>query len=67
MFIVSILMEIVHDYSRVPLYGGPLQHDIAYSTSVTEALHKSEFVFTIDTPYLAPMGKLWGVYCDDFQ
>ena len=29
--------------------------------------HKSEFVVTIDTPYLALTGELWGVYCEGFE
>ena len=37
-----------------------------YSTLVTETEHKSEFVFTTDTPYLALTGELWGVYFEKF-
>ena len=44
----------------MPLWRGPVQHDIAYSTLVTDAEHKSEFVFTTDTTYLALMGELEG-------
>ena len=33
---------------------------------VTEAEYKWEFVLTKDTPYVALMGELWGVYCEDF-
>ena len=29
--------------------------------------HKSDFELTINTPYLALMGELWGVYCEDFE
>ena len=50
----------------MPLYHGPIQDDIAHNTLVTEAVHKSEFVFTTDTPYLALTGELWGVYCEEF-
>ena len=28
---------------------------------------QSEFESTKDTPYLALMGKLWGVFCEDFR
>ena len=54
-------------YSRVPLYRGPTQRDIAYGTLVSEAELKSEFVFTTDTPYLGPQGcamgcLLWGIW-----
>ena len=45
-----------------------LQNEIAYSSSsnvVPGTEHRSEFVLTINTPYLAPMGELWGVYCED--
>ena len=48
------------------------KNDISYGTSVTEELHESELIYkkkilTIDTPYLALTGELWGVYCEDFQ
>ena len=33
---------------------------------MTNAEHKSEFVFTKDTPYLALTGELWGVYHEIF-
>ena len=29
--------------------------------------HKSDFELTKDTPYLALMGELWGVCCEDFR
>ena len=38
---------------------------IACSTAVTEAEHNSDIKPTTDTPYLALMGELWGVYCED--
>ena len=28
--------------------------------------HESDFEFTKDTPYLAPMGEIWDVYCENF-
>ena len=34
---------------------------------MTEALAKSEFVLTKDTPYLALTGELWSVHYEDFQ
>ena len=43
------------------------QCDIPYSTSLTPALPKSEFVLTKDTSYLALTSKLWSVYCKDFE
>ena len=52
-------------YSRVPLQRG-LIHDITYSTLVTDAQHKSKFVFITDTPFLALTGELWAVYCEEF-
>ena len=42
------------------------QCNIVYSTLVTMAEDESECVFTICTPYLAFMGELSGVYCDEF-
>ena len=34
---------------------------------MSAAEHKSEIELTKDTPYLALMDKLWGVYCEDLQ
>ena len=34
---------------------------------MTEMEYKSEFQFPKDTLYLAPMGELWGVLCEDFR
>ena len=42
-----------------------VSYDISYSTTVTDAEHKSDIKLTKDIPYLALMGELWGVYCDD--
>ena len=42
-------------------------NDIAYISAVTEVQYKSEFESTKDTPYLALMGELWGVFCEDFR
>ena len=33
---------------------------------MTGAELKSDFKLTTGTPYLALMGELWGVYCEDF-
>ena len=51
----------------VPLHRGPVQHDIAYITAVTEVEYKSEFGSTKYTPYLALTGDLWGVFCEVFE
>ena len=32
---------------------------------MTAAEHKSDFDLTKDTPYLALMGELWHIYCED--
>ena len=40
-------------------------HDIAYGTAMPVAERKSDFKLTIDTPYLALTGELWGVCCKD--
>ena len=34
---------------------------------MTGAKLKSDFKLTTATPYLALMGELWGVYCEDFE
>ena len=49
----------------MPLLDDLMQHNIAYSTPVTEAEHKSEFEFTAGSPYLALTGELWGVCCEE--
>ena len=38
---------------------------MAHTTAMTESEYKWEFKATKETPYLALMGKLWGVFCDD--
>ena len=45
-------------YSRMSLKRGPLYH--------THAEHESEFIIAKDTPYLALMSELWGVFCENF-
>ena len=42
-----------------------MQHDIVNIDKVTEAEYKSKFLVTKDTSYLALMGELWNVYCED--
>ena len=49
-----------YTFSRVQLQSGPIQHDIAYSTPVTDAEQKSEFVFTTDPP-IWPSGASYEV------
>ena len=34
---------------------------------MTAPERKSDFKLTTDTPYLSIMGKLWGVYYEDFE
>ena len=46
---------------------GRTLHDIYHSITVIQASHKSEFVLPQNTPYLALMGELRGVFCDDIQ
>ena len=43
---------------------GPLLHNIAYSTVLTEAEYKLKWQITYYTPYLTLMGELWGVFCE---
>ena len=44
-----------------------VQYDMIYIYSITviEAEHRVKFWFTEDTLYIALMGELWGVYCED--
>ena len=34
-------------------------------TVMTVAERRMDFKLTTDTPYIAPTGELWGVYCKD--
>ena len=43
-----------------------IYHDTTYSIAITVAESESDYSITSDTPYLAPTGELWGVYCGDF-
>ena len=52
-------------YSRVSLKRRRICDDITFSTVMTMAERKSNIRLTKDTPYLALMGKLWGVFCED--
>ena len=54
-----------HIYSQVPLYRGPIFHDITYGTAKTVAECELDFRITTDTPYLALTGELWSVFCED--
>ena len=42
-----------------------LWYSVLFYSDWTDAEHKSGFVFTEDTPYLALMGELWGVCCEN--
>ena len=33
---------------------------------MAKALHKLQYALTTEAPYLALMGELWGVCCEDF-
>ena len=69
-------MNMLRNYSEVPLWRGPIY--ITYGTSITVAERESDFRISTDTSYLALMGKLAMyiyltltgelrvVYCDDF-
>ena len=57
----------LNKYSEMPLWRGPIYHDITYSTAITVAESKSDFLTPTDTPYLSLMGELWGVYDEDFE
>ena len=45
---------------------GLIYHGITYDTVITVTESESDIRITTDTPYLALMGELWGVYCEDF-
>ena len=52
----------------MPLWHGPIYHDITYGTVKTATECKSDFKFlTTDTPYLALTGELWGLYYENFE
>ena len=42
-------------------------YDIAYNTAVIEAGHELGHRFTKYTPYIAHLGELCNVCCDDFE
>ena len=44
-----------------------MYHDITSDTAMTATEHKSDFKLKTDTPYLALMGELWGVYYEQFE
>ena len=46
---------------------GLIYHDITYINAVIKAEYKSEFEVTKDTPYLALIDEIWGVFCEDLK
>ena len=50
----------------VPLLRGPLQHGVAYSTTVTGAGHKIKYSQKA-APCLTLPGEVWDVYCEDIR
>ena len=44
--------------SPVPLWRGPIFHDITYGTAMTVAEFRSDFKVTTDTPYLVLTGEV---------
>ena len=56
------LVESQMIYSRVPIWRGPIFHNIMHCTAITAADRKSDFKLQTDTPYLAFTCELWGVY-----
>ena len=59
------LSAIDPQYSQVPLSYGAIYHVIAYGTAMTVAESEPDFRIISDTPFLALLGELWGVYCVD--
>ena len=43
-----------------------MQYGIPYNTTVTQASLESKFIDMKDTPNLVLMGRLWGIYYEDF-
>ena len=44
-----------------------MYHNFSHSTAMTAAEHKWDLKLTRDTPYLALMGELWGVCCEEIS
>ena len=44
--------------NQMPLYHGPISHDITYGTTITVAEWKSDFRITADITYLAITGEI---------
>ena len=53
-------------YGQVPLYRGPIYHDITYGNVIIEAESESDIRITTVIPLLALTGKLWGGNIEDF-
>ena len=60
--LVTLALQI---HITVPLLCCPFYHDITYDTAMPVTECKWDFSLTTDTPYLALMGQLSGVYCED--
>ena len=68
---ITLLHELVTSYglpfvSQVPSLRGLIYHDITCDIAVIVAESESNIRITMDTPYRALTGELWGVYCEDF-
>ena len=50
------------NYSRVPLWRGPIYHDIIHGIAMTGAELRSDFTLTTDTANLVLTGELGGAY-----
>ena len=70
MLILDVLPNFFNSYYTWEILLGVITtrssvwHDNSYSTV---ALPNSEIVLTSDTPYLALICELWGVYCEGFR
>ena len=49
---------------RLSINHGPLQHNIAYSITRARVKLQSGSELVKNTPYLALMGKLWGIFLE---
>ena len=62
---IHIPRKIFTKYTVRCRYHGPIWHDSAYISAVTEAEYESQFEPTKYIPYLALTGELWNVFCED--
>ena len=53
--------ELQYNYTPVPLWRGPIFHNITYGTAMTVAEHRSDFKLITDTPYLTLTGTRYGM------